>query len=167
MEAQSSTWDHPRSRGEYSCIVSIACKRLGSSPLSRGIPCSGVRTGLGGRIIPALAGNTHGPCRMRPGCPDHPRSRGEYRQVGYEPTLPGGSSPLSRGIRLVMGESSRNYGIIPALAGNTARKGLTEYLRGDHPRSRGEYYITYAPPPYRSGSSPLSRGIHQIVCDRA
>ena len=54
--------DHPRSRGEYASEMSAMPRRSGSSPLSRGIQ-SWCRTGSGSvRIIPALAGNTHGAC---------------------------------------------------------------------------------------------------------
>ncbi len=50
--------DHPRSRGEYSRGGDGSWLRLGSSPLSRGIPRR--RHGIEAliRIIPALAGNT-------------------------------------------------------------------------------------------------------------
>ena len=50
--------DHPRSRGEYDHSSPPCCRVLGSSPLSRGIPCPPLNIG----------GNE----------PDHPRSRGEY-----------------------------------------------------------------------------------------
>ena len=52
------------------------------------------------------------------------------------------------------------FGIIPALAGNTARAATFVGSGQDHPRSRGEYWRRGgrgAPP---TGSSPLSRGIH-------
>ena len=91
--------DHPRSRGEYWSGRPAKILRLGSSPLSRGIPprpCSS----LGGpRIIPALAGNTHHPATAPRRPRDHPRSRGEYTAEGWPPRLYEGSSPLSRGIR--------------------------------------------------------------------
>ena len=111
--------DHPRSRGEYSVMVSFLPQRGGSSPLSRGI-----RRSRGGRadvvrIIPALAGNTwtawSTPIRPR----DHPRSRGEYDSVPAMLSRREGSSPLSRGIRAVLAVCFEVAGIIPALAGNT------------------------------------------------
>ena len=49
--------------------------------------------------------------------------------------------------------------IIPALAGNTYRRRSHQYLRGDHPRSRGEYLWLKAVEWFGKGSSPLSRGI--------
>ena len=56
--------------------------------------------------------------------------------------------------------------IIPALAGNTAFLSRHCFIRGDHPRSRGEYgfYVYFAL--HGLGSSPLSRGIQPLFkCD--
>ena len=72
---------------------------------------------------------------------------------------PGGSSPLSRGIRVMpplRGEPGR---IIPALAGNTQDLPSPRADRADHPRSRGEYAASSTAAARSSGSSPLSRGI--------
>ena len=131
--------DHPRSRGEYLQSCSHMATDMGSSPLSRGIP-NGVPPVSGfGRIIPALAGNT---CNPRPhSAPtwDHPRSRGEYLVNSGRALVDGGSSPLSRGIRLSALRLSVVEGIIPALAGNTGGRLVGAPRLGDHPRSRGEY----------------------------
>ena len=90
--------DHPRSRGEYSQPPYGGGRRNGSSPLSRGIRVSWRRAGAGGRIIPALAGNTIHEKRFGRTNPDHPRSRGEYWFTGFCEGPDFGSSPLSRGI---------------------------------------------------------------------
>ena len=50
-------------------------------------------------------------------------------------------------------------GIIPALAGNTAQNSLVSKMPSDHPRSRGEYSLTFLMRMEKLGSSPLSRGI--------
>ena len=50
--------DHPRSRGEYPYDRGILAALRGSSPLSRGIHPGRPKGSDGGRIIPALAGNT-------------------------------------------------------------------------------------------------------------
>ena len=132
---------------------------LGSSPLSRGIPNSGSKRRPRVGIIPALAGNTrpHG-LRQVPTA-DHPRSRGEYAVIHTLIASHNGSSPLSRGIlnrrRYLIGYLR----IIPALAGNTAVTVLLFRHNKDHPRSRGEYEVTWKNPAFASGSSPLSRGI--------
>ena len=133
------TRDHPRSRGEYPATSSPRWRRTGSSPLSRGIPSSRCSIRAARGIIPALAGNT-----LRTGtavrrCTDHPRSRGEYYLQIHTLALVQGSSPLSRGIRLVGPPRPRRV--------------------GDHPRSRGEYSGAWRVSNGKVGSSPLSRGI--------
>ena len=90
--------DHPRSRGEYSCLNRCSCSMSGSSPLSRGIRRPARHRATARRIIPALAGNTVSSGRPSAHFSDHPRSRGEY-QPSVSGQLGGnGSSPLSRGI---------------------------------------------------------------------
>ena len=91
--------DHPRSRGEYALRWVFSDSLGGSSPLSRGIPCSSSQIDACGWIIPALAGNTCRPPRWRLGPQDHPRSRGEYPQPPHNMLGRFGSSPLSRGIQ--------------------------------------------------------------------
>ena len=54
----SSTTDHPRSRGEYPGLGTVTVILSGSSPLSRGIPRGAGAHANRIRIIPALAGNT-------------------------------------------------------------------------------------------------------------
>ena len=49
--------------------------------------------------------------------------------------------------------------IIPALAGNTDEIRLIQLHNGDHPRSRGEYFVRQSLNLRIAGSSPLSRGI--------
>ena len=94
--------DHPRSRGEYVDGVDAGAGEFGSSPLSRGILCSGAQILSCGRIIPALAGNTARSTDLRAARRDHPRSRGEYCLAGLRISYPAGSSPLSRGIHAVL-----------------------------------------------------------------
>ena len=137
--------------------------RGGSSPLSRGIPRHHRIRQHTQRIIPALAGNTR---RGFPGCTsgeDHPRSRGEYKLLlnGFEGFL--GSSPLSRGIPGPHQRVRGLRGIIPALAGNTLCSRPVDLTHQDHPRSRGEYPCAPTSSLTLSGSSPLSRGIPNLV----
>ena len=116
----------------------------------------------GVRIIPALAGNTLPRHHRGGGERDHPRSRGEYLPRGARSGRPGGSSPLSRGIR---GQSScwpKSFRIIPALAGNTSSPRPPAHGGTDHPRSRGEYVTDKVNGRLHAGSSPLSRGIRPV-----
>ena len=157
-----SSEDHPRSRGEYAHIDDCLPTRDGSSPLSRGIRVWQDRVAKGVGIIPALAGNTYPKMTGVPSDWDHPRSRGEYRPHCRAMSAVDGSSPLSRGIQKA--ESARLVAarIIPALAGNTTGATPARSHRKDHPRSRGEYAVTFCPLLTRTGSSPLSRGIRRF-----
>ena len=135
-------WDHPRSRGVYpnSLVGKRAAK--GSSPLARGLPREVMgRPPING-IIPARAGFTHFPSpRPQPGR-DHPRSRGVYRRCLFRGAyrariIParagftkwtqdlcnhfGGSSPLARGLLLLLAHIRVILGIIPARAGFTRK----------------------------------------------
>ena len=155
--------DHPRSRGEYSALFSLPVHHHGSSPLSRGIRSCGRVQNLCDRIIPALAGNTH-PCRTHSlAAKDHPRSRGEYLGDHPASSHSSGSSPLSRGIPLSTFSRWHPHRIIPALAGNTMICPLSWGAATDHPRSRGEYCRCGRPHSGCRGSSPLSRGIQDVV----
>ena len=91
--------DHPRSRGEYLDHYSPSLQTHGSSPLSRGILSASPLRFSAYRIIPALAGNTSRASALLRKMTDHPRSRGEYDVLAAASAIPGGSSPLSRGIR--------------------------------------------------------------------
>ena len=157
----SSSPDHPRSRGEYVEQKTERSASTGSSPLSRGIHGLGIADLDDVGIIPALAGNTPSEVDQCRGGPDHPRSRGEYMPVrsGSHPCF--GSSPLSRGIHRGRRRGRVLRGIIPALAGNTHIYTQGDPLWMDHPRSRGEYDALDITGGYRTGSSPLSRGIRR------
>ena len=160
--AESLT-DHPRSRGEYEVLARRRVRRGGSSPLSRGIPGRGPAAPGGGRIIPALAGNTTAHRRTARQTRDHPRSRGEYPGSRCRSRTAPGSSPLSRGILRRTRRSQGRRRIIPALAGNTARATRQLQSRSDHPRSRGEYRSVTCAASTATGSSPLSRGIRPAL----
>ena len=131
----------------------------GSSPLSRGILTNEIGGVATRGIIPALAGNTTAVRASRIALSDHPRSRGEYLRRASPAPAGRGSSPLSRGIRLLTEECSWTMRIIPALAGNTRSQDQSHGSRKDHPRSRGEYAQSSPVWPPVIGSSPLSRGI--------
>ena len=70
-----------------------------------------------------------------------------------------GSSPLSRGIRILGAMLTGLLRIIPALAGNTSWLTARANRYSDHPRSRGEYFEASFKIAGNMGSSPLSRGI--------
>ena len=73
--------DHPRSRGVYPKPARSAGRRMGSSPLARGLLLRpGLRPGRHG-IIPARAGFTYEPDHHARHDRDHPRSRGVYSRL--------------------------------------------------------------------------------------
>ena len=91
--------DHPRSRGVYLSADGAWLVGCGSSPLARGLPRPGRRSG--------------------PGVSDHPRSRGVYGTANASETSMVGSSPLARGLRAIACLVYACAGIIPARAGFT------------------------------------------------
>ena len=151
--------DHPRMRGEY-CLCPLqrwVCG--GSPPHARGIPLYQSKLCLSSGITPACAGNPLCLPLNRLPFRDHPRMRGEYRNV--HPCAPGatGSPPHARGVPSVTLTRLYLPGITPACAGNTGDdvgRGLRER---DHPRMRGEYCLLRSPLLQSQGSPPHARGI--------
>ena len=160
--SSASSRDHPRSRGEYFWAARPVYASRGSSPLSRGIQGRRVCRAPSPGIIPALAGNTRTSNTLPPAHRDHPRSRGEYFSSSCTVWCTNGSSPLSRGILHQCRRARTQQRIIPALAGNTKIACCQFNTTQDHPRSRGEYEVMETPGTDPAGSSPLSRGIHEL-----
>ena len=111
--------DHPRSRGVYTTALAGTARRVGSSPLARGLLDVHLDGALGERIIPARAGFTHFVWLGLFLCWDHPRSRGVYHIINRRVKHYAGSSPLARGLRDTIEEVHVDLGIIPARAGFT------------------------------------------------
>ena len=99
-----TSWaDHPRSRGVYQGRIRTGVRRVGSSPLARGLQRDGRGWRGRVRIIPARAGFTGGTCSRGRLPRDHPRSRGVYVEVIDLTERETGSSPLARGLHLAIG----------------------------------------------------------------
>ena len=151
--------DHPRSRGVYTAHELTLALSPGSSPLARGLPPSLPNKPECVRIIPARAGFTLPPQVCLPHHTDHPRSRGVYwTPLPARPTSQG-SSPLARGLRVVVDDEADVPGIIPARAGFTPLRPVEHGPAADHPRSRGVYAGYQAGATPGGGSSPLARGL--------
>ena len=150
--------DHPRIRGEHGDMNPPPGVPVGSSPHTRG--ARGSSPGARGRagIIPAYAGSTGVSGGRRALSGDHPRIRGEHAARITPQTLAGGSSPHTRGARLVGACESGGVGIIPAYAGSTSSTSWPTPPRTDHPRIRGEHRWTRPAAPRNGGSSPHTRG---------
>ncbi len=110
---------HPRGRGEHSTINVSAGQDTGSSPRTRGTPRINGERGLRTGLIPADAGNTPLLANYAGVIGAHPRGRGEHGLGDEPPGCPPGSSPRTRGTRIVSPRSQLPTGLIPADAGNT------------------------------------------------
>ena len=111
---------HPRSRGENHLPGLVDAYDGGSSPLTRGKRHLAGHDAASFGLIPAHAGKTVSCLRGRRPQRAHPRSRGEnmVRLGAYADAL--GSSPLTRGKRLLNTERARDARLIPAHAGKTS-----------------------------------------------
>ena len=132
--------DHPRSRGVYLHRARGPVVGHGSSPLARGLRTAQAARAPGPGIIPARAGFTAL-------CVRGPRPPGE------------GSSPLARGLQEIAVNAAVTTRIIPARAGFTVGGRRRPLRAGDHPRSRGVYWVRWVPAREARGSSPLARGL--------
>ena len=74
-------------------------------------------------------------------------------------SVPGGSSPHTRGLRLPTQNGMFSTGIIPAHAGFTYSLSLSLSSSSDHPRTRGVYGGVGVCPRLGWGSSPHTRGL--------
>ena len=157
--------DHPRSRGVYGRPTNRIGGAPGSSPLARGLPPSPRAWTWVARIIPARAGFTRSRRFRACACGDHPRSRGGYLSRGRDLRAEAGSSPLARGLRILLRRNRLRIRIIPARAGFTSSRGFQAREHWDHPRSRGVYSRPEMVLLTMEGSSPLARGLLTPVPD--
>ena len=161
----SSPWEpgpgrsaHPRSRGEHRVAERGKSRLPGSSPLTRGAPRGRAGKVPAARLIPAHAGSTT-PAPANPsGGPAHPRSRGEHIRTQDARARVIGSSPLTRGARVVAPTMSKGKRLIPAHAGSTQHTAQSANTTAAHPRSRGEHVTPEVIAALGGGSSPLTRG---------
>ena len=159
MQLLKVTRDHPRIRGEHGSWIPLTYTIAGSSPHTRGARTELPSTDATAGIIPAYAGST--PPRPEPPgrARDHPRIRGEHFAAWDAGRLDMGSSPHTRGARILSEVVDGEHGIIPAYAGSTNYARDVELLDGDHPRIRGEH--TARPPAWLALKS--RRGLSYVV----
>ena len=150
--------DHPRACGEHVAPPSPSGFLLGSSPRLRGTHVAHHRRTVVHGIIPALAGNTTCLFPHVLAYRDHPRACGEHQLLRFTAPADGGSSPRLRGTLLHHVEYELDFGIIPALAGNTEKVLSVPLFIWDHPRACGEHIRPCEGTPFLAGSSPRLRG---------
>ena len=137
--------------------------REGSSPRLRGTLRTGRERARTDGIIPALAGNTIAiVCSCRRSW-DHPRACGEHYTYDSADINSMGSSPRLRGTLGFPCEVLGEFGIIPALAGNTAAPAARLQCAWDHPRACGEHLRPDSVTASVTGSSPRLRGTHYFT----
>ena len=151
-------WAHPHSRGENDEARVFGEYNVGSSPLTRGKPRLKTRTRGPRRLIPTHAGKTDHPDLPESAAAAHPHSRGENFWRGTARPHVRGSSPLTRGKRLICHECGKAYRLIPTHAGKTRRATKRAQRLRAHPHSRGENVGHIGFPSRSEGSSPLTRG---------
>ena len=157
--------DHPRVRGEHvNRPPAVQCVE-GSSPRARGAHGAHRDKAGHGGIIPACAGSTETHDRHSAAGGDHPRVRGEH--VNRPPAVQcvEGSSPRARGAHGAHRDKAGHGGIIPACAGSTARPAGYTCSHRDHPRVRGEHFVTPQGQTLKWGSSPRARGARPVGAD--
>ena len=150
--------DHPRMRGEHSAPSLPPFTHRGSSPHARGARRGEPRRLDVAGIIPACAGSTSRNHPLRQAGRDHPRMRGEHSCTSIEGHQNEGSSPHARGAQPRRPDALAQAGIIPACAGSTLMGSLTTKAAWDHPRMRGEHFLTKMLRNFNTGSSPHARG---------
>ena len=141
--------DHPRTRGEKNPILSwyICCQ--GSPPHTRGKVPTTLSFSFTERITPAHAGKRFQKVDGLKPSADHPRTRGEKKNIKNSPYPLKGSPPHTRGKACDFPFSFISIRITPAHAGKSYIYCiLTDFIQ-DHPRTRGEkalplYVLTVA-----------------------
>ena len=93
--------EHPRSRGENRMNAYWGGREFGTSPLTRGKRALHGRERSRRRNIPAHAGKTGSPPLEDLSPEEHPRSRGENTRAEWLAQPKMGTSPLTRGKRLL------------------------------------------------------------------
>ena len=134
---------------------------VGSSPHTRGAPSRTRKIPSQWRIIPAYAGSTVPASFVSSSGKDHPRIRGEHVIVSFADCFQRGSSPHTRGARLIRPVAGRRARIIPAYAGSTPQTVQDQSTLRDHPRIRGEHQVSGETFFEDEGSSPHTRGARQ------
>ena len=150
--------DHPRIRGEHRELGELGRHFVGSSPHTRGARLSRRAGRRRYRIIPAYAGSTEANSLDGQTMADHPRIRGEHAERRGSALDFEGSSPHTRGARVLTWAMNPCPGIIPAYAGSTACSPPAASSPRDHPRIRGEHEGLGSEHGLHNGSSPHTRG---------
>ena len=157
-ETERRCRDHPRLRGEKADHRTLPASARGSPPLTRGKEKRKLHSRKKQRITPAYAGKRFPPFFFAMRSQDHPRLRGEKKDILDALDAGRGSPPLTRGKVLVTFGDIDHDGITPAYAGKRFRYNHNTRKSRDHPRLRGEKSFKAAVRSPDKGSPQLTRG---------
>ena len=115
------------------------------------------------RLIPAGVGHIFCSGKPTSSISAHPRWRGAYVITQFEESRTSGSSPLARGILVRLWDSQWRLRLIPAGAGHILGTTRRRPKIQAHPRWRGAYYCGLRWGEAIAGSSPLARGICNLL----
>ena len=130
--------EHPRARGENFADFQNSINQAGTSPRTRGKPCSWAIFLSALRNIPAHAGKTAFSKVSKSILPEHPRARGENCLCSWSRLAYRGTSPRTRGKHQLVRVAILSVGNIPAHAGKTGYWPASPLFGEEHPRARGE-----------------------------
>ena len=150
--------DHPRTRGEKRTSDLPEPEPAGSPPHTRGKVMLKTMQSYQGRITPAHAGKSDGQQPLTATAQDHPRTRGEKRDVFKSLCCQVGSPPHTRGKVQFVPDGEIVTGITPAHAGKSVTKNSCFLCCWDHPRTRGEKVQCKTETTAIVGSPPHTRG---------
>ena len=159
--------DHPRACGANIEHLERQQRKYGSSPRVRGKLRGQPKPASPHRIIPARAGQTLSSFLRMCWDSDHPRACGANASYGYRGGCLRGSSPRVRGKQREGAELRLSGRIIPARAGQTARRSTRRRTSPDHPRACGANAYAEAHSKNHTGSSPRVRGKRSVRFGRS
>ena len=145
-------------RGENGDVIDMVPGLTGTSPRARGKHSPSMFSTSSSRNIPACAGKTAGIDQADANRQEHPRVRGENREVFEGEDFYSGTSPRTRGKQVVDAEKRLDLGNIPAHAGKTQRCAHGHWPKPEHPRARGENGAKTGTVISAGGTSPRTRG---------
>ena len=154
-------------RGENGDVIDMVPGLTGTSPRARGKHSPSMFSTSSSRNIPACAGKTAGIDQADANRQEHPRVRGENREVFEGEDFYSGTSPRTRGKQVVDAEKRLDLGNIPAHAGKTQRCAHGHWPKPEHPRARGENPHIRRRTRGGRGTSPRTRGkLHKVRTNR-
>ena len=148
----------PACAGTSRCVMVANTHASGSPPRARGHPGGDQRRGGRRGLTPACAGTSARQRTCGSSGRAHPRVRGDINPTSTAYGLFQGSPPRARGHPLERTSQTEQWGLTPACAGTSRRRGWWPSSPRAHPRVRGDITLTIAAGIGTMGSPPRARG---------